>query len=61
MEVVLEQDDVKKLLLEALRARGLNFPDEGVSLALRPNHKKGTFRVSLKHPLEMDVALDTRG
>jgi hypothetical protein len=43
MEWTLEQDDVRELLVEAMKARGYPVPDDA-RLTYRQNHKKGTVR-----------------
>lgn len=44
MELVLEQDEIDSLLREALKARGMNVPDNSV-IRIRRNNKTATIRV----------------
>lgn len=44
MEHVIEHDEVRELLLEALAARGIKLPTDAV-MKIRRNNKKNTIRV----------------
>lgn len=43
MQIVLEHEDIDRLLRKGLAAEGLTVP-EGCSLHLRANHKRSTLR-----------------
>jgi hypothetical protein len=44
VEIVLEHEEVDRLLREALQARGVRVPPDA-EFRVRNNHKKGTMRV----------------
>jgi hypothetical protein len=44
MEIILEQEDVERLLRAALKMHEVKVPDEARCL-IRQNHKRGTIRV----------------
>lgn len=49
MEIVLEHEEVDRLLREALKAKGVLIPREA-EFRVRPNHKKGTMRAVYRTP-----------
>ena len=51
MELVLEHHEIVSLLREALRARGMQVPNDTV-VRLRRNNKKGTIRAVFVTPKE---------
>lgn len=50
MEIMLEMEDVDRLLRKALEAEGVTVPGT-MRLIVRSNHKKGTLRVIYVEPL----------
>lgn len=46
MQLVLEQEEIVELVLEALRNRGLKFPEK-CEARIRKNNKKSTIRLVL--------------
>lgn len=53
-QMVLEQEEVVKLVKEALRVRGVSLPEETV-VRLRKNNKKSTIRVVLTWDVEEET------
>jgi len=46
VELVIEQEEVEKLIKEALRARGINLGES--TMTIRRDNKKSTIRIVLK-------------
>jgi hypothetical protein len=47
MEIVLEQDEIERLLRKALLAEGIGVPSTA-KMVIRRNNKKGTIRLAFK-------------
>tara|TARA_Y100000389_G_C17417902_1_gene494869 strand:- start:847 stop:1026 length:180 start_codon:yes stop_codon:yes gene_type:complete len=57
MELVLEHDEIVTLLREALRARGMEVPNNTL-VRLRRNNKKGTLRAVFQTKQERGVTVE---
>jgi ribosomal protein L30E len=45
MQLILEHEDIERLLRQALKERGFSLGQESTVMKVRQNHKKSTIRI----------------